>query len=164
MWMCSLCRLPVVKNHNCLANFDFWGFLYLSPLPMRVNFVVLKQTESLHLHAKFYLSMFIVSTSDGQKNTILGRFWHLGGSCTDPLLPTRAKFDVLKQTHSARLRVKIRLYRFILSPSGSEKPQFLQFFGCRHLVMWTIGSNLRKLNTGTQLQIFPYPTASKSFL
>jgi len=28
----------------------------------------------------------------------------------------------------------------------------------------TVGGNLRKLNTGAQLQTFPYPTASKSFL
>jgi len=38
------------------------------------------------------------------------------------------------------------------------------FFGLRHLVMSTVGSNLRKLNTGAQLQTVPYPTASKSIL
>jgi len=56
------------------------------------------------------------------------------------------------------------LDRFILSPSGGEKPQFWPYFGLRHLVMSTVGGNLRKLNTGAQLQTFPYPTASKSFL
>jgi len=30
--------------------------------------------------------------------------------------------------------------------------------------MSPIGIDLRKLNTGAQLQTFPYPTASKSFL
>jgi len=30
--------------------------------------------------------------------------------------------------------------------------------------MSPIGINLRKLSTGVQLQTFPYPTASKSFL
>jgi len=30
--------------------------------------------------------------------------------------------------------------------------------------MSTVGGNVRKLNTGAQLQTFPYPTASKSFL
>jgi len=45
-----------------------------------------------------------------------------------------------------------------------RKPQFLPFFGLRHLVLSTVGGNLRKLNTGAQLQTFPYPTASKSFL
>jgi len=37
-------------------------------------------------------------------------------------------------------------------------------FGLRHLVMSTVGGNLSKLNTGAQLQIFPYLTASKPFL
>ena len=45
-----------------------------------------------------------------------------------------------------------------------RKTPFLSFFGLRHLVMPTAGGNLRKLNTGAQLQTFPYPTASKSFL
>jgi len=45
-----------------------------------------------------------------------------------------------------------------------RKPQFLPSFGLRHLVMSPIGINLRKLRTGAQLQTFPYPTASKSFL
>jgi len=30
--------------------------------------------------------------------------------------------------------------------------------------MSTVGSNPRKFNTGAQLQTFPYPTTSKSFL
>ena len=98
------------------------------------------------------------------KTTILGKLWLLGGSCTDPLLPMRAKSGVLQLTHSTRLHVKICLDRFILSLSGGEKPQFLPFFGLRHLVMSTVGGSLRKLNTGAQLQTFPYPTASKSFL
>ena len=41
---------------------------------------------------------------------------------------------------------------------------FFAFFGLRHLVVSPIGINLRKLSTGAQLQNFPYPTASKSFL
>jgi len=42
--------------------------------------------------------------------------------------------------------------------------QFLRFFGLRHLVLSPIGIKLRKLSTSAQLQTFPYPTASKSFL
>ena len=57
--------------------------------------------------------------------------------------------------------VKFHLDRFILSPSVVEKPQFLPFFGLRHLVLSPIGSSLRKLNRGAQLQTFPYPTAFK---
>jgi len=35
-----------------------------------------------------------------------------------------------------------------------QKNQFLPFFGLRHLVVSPIGSSLRKLNTGGQLQTF----------
>jgi len=45
-----------------------------------------------------------------------------------------------------------------------EKPQFLSFFGLRHLVVLPVGITLRKLNTAAQLQTIPYPSASKSFL
>jgi len=38
---------------------------------MRVKFGVLKQTERLHLHAKFHLNVFILSASGGQKP----QFW-----------------------------------------------------------------------------------------
>jgi len=76
----------------------------------------------------------------------------------------RAKCGVLQQTHGIRLHAKFRLDRFILSPSVGEKPQFLPCFGLRHLVLSSIGNSLTKLNTGAQLQTFPYPMASKSFL
>ena len=52
-------------------------------------------------------------------------------------------------------------------PAAAKKPQFLpilRFFGLRHLVLSSIGNSLRKLSMGAQLQTFPYPTASKSFL
>jgi len=77
----------------------------------------------------------------------------------------RAKFGELQQTHgnweiSSRSVYSVALWR--------RKPPifavFLPFFGLRHLVMSPIVINLRKLSTGAQLQTFPYPTASKSFL
>ena len=52
-------------------------------------------------------------------------------------------------------------------PSGGKKSQFchiLPYFELRHLVVSPIGSSLRKLNTGAQLQTFPYSRVSKSFL
>ena len=45
-------------------------------------------------------------------------------------------------------------------PLAAKKPQFLRFFGLRHLVLLPIGNSLRKLSTGAQLQ----PSPSKSFL
>ena len=49
-------------------------------------------------------------------------------------------------------------------PLAAKSLQFLRFFGLRHLVLSPIGNSLTKLNTGAQLQTFPYPTVSKSFL
>jgi len=98
------------------------------------------------------------------KNHNLGQILTFGGSCTDRLLPMTAKFSVLEQTHGIRLRAKFRLDRFILTPSCGENPQILPLFGFWHLVMSPVGSRQRKLNTGAQLQTFPYPTVSKSFL
>ena len=101
------------------------------------------------------------------QNHNFGQILTFGDSCTDPLLPMRAKCDVLQQTRCLRLRAKFRIDRFILSPSASKKKQFchiLPYFGIRHLVVSPIGSSLRNLTTGAQLQTFPYSTVSKSFL
>jgi len=75
-----------------------------------------------------------------------------------------AKFGVLEQTHGILAHAEFRPNRFILFPSGGEKPKILPFWGLRHFVVSPIGSNLRKLNTGAQLQTFRYPTTSKSLL
>jgi len=48
-------------------------------------------------------------------------------------------------------------------PLVPKTPSFA-FFRLRHLVMPTVGGNLRKLNTVAQLQSFPYTSVSKSFL
>ena len=45
-----------------------------------------------------------------------------------------------------------------------RKTRIFAVFGLRHLVVSPVGSSLRKLNMGAQLQTFPYPTVSKSFL
>jgi len=76
----------------------------------------------------------------------------------------KAKCGVLQQTRGIRSCAKFPLDRFILSLSIGEKSRFLPFFGLRDLVLSLIGNNLTKLNTDAQLQTFPYPTASKSFL
>jgi len=77
----------------------------------------------------------------------------------------RAKFDVLQQTHGIRLQAKLRLDRFIMSPSGGEKSKILPFWTSAFLfVVSLIGSNLRRLSTGRELETFRYPTVSKSFL
>jgi len=54
-----------------------------------------------------------------------GQTLTFGGLLYRPLLPRRAKFGVLEQTHGLRLQAKFRLDRFILSSSGGETPQIL---------------------------------------
>ena len=135
----------------------FWHFselLYRPPFTNKGQFGVLEQTQGLHLPTKFHLNMFIVSASGGQKPQFWANFDTFGRSCTDPLLPMRVKFCVLSQTRGLRLPAKFHLDQFILSPSGGKKKQFLPYFGLRHLVVLPIGSSLRKLNTGAQLQTF----------
>ena len=87
---------------------------------MRAKFGGLEQTQGLP--AKFHLNAFIVSASGGQKLQFWTNFDIFGGSCIDPLLPMTAKFGVLQRTGSLRLRAKFHLDRFIMSPSGGEKP------------------------------------------
>jgi len=45
-----------------------------------------------------------------------------------------------------------------------RKTSNFAIFGLRHSVVSPNGSSLRKLNTDAQLQTFPYPMVSKSFL
>jgi len=71
---------------------------------------------------------------------------------------------VLQHTRGIRLCSKFHLDWFILSPSVGEKPQFLPFFGLRHLVLPPTGSSLRKLDTGALLQTFPYRTVKIVFV
>ena len=107
--------------------------------------------------------MCSVSVFGIAQNHKFGHILTFGGFYTDPLLPMRAKFSALEQTHGIRLLTKFRIDRFILSLTA-KNPIFVPFSGLRHLVVSPVGSSLRKLNTGAQLQTFPYPTALKSFL
>jgi len=100
------------------------------------------------------------------KNHNFGQILTFGGPCTDPLLPMRAKFSVLEQTHGVRLPAKFPLDRFILSPSGGEKKFFAVFWTSvfSGVANWQQSEKGKKVKLSTQLQTFPYPTASKSFL
>ena len=109
--MCSLCQLPVAKNHNFRQILTLKGLLYRRPF-----------------------------TDEGQ-------IWC---AIADPR-------STLTCQISSRPVYSVALWR-------RKNPNFCDFFGLRHLVLSAIGNSLTKLNTGAQLQTFPYPTASKSFL
>ena len=94
--MCSLCRLPETKSSNFWQILTFFVGSCTDPLlPIRVKFNVFEQTQGLHLPAKFHLNVFTVSAFGGQKPQFWANFDILGGSCTETLLPMRAKFGVL---------------------------------------------------------------------
>ena len=68
--------------------------------------------------------MFIVSASVDQKPQFCANFDTFGRSCTDPLLPMRAKFGGLEQTQGLHLAAKFHLNVFIVSASVGQKVQF----------------------------------------
>jgi len=72
------------------------------------------QTQGLHLPAKFHLNVFIVSAPSDPKPQFWANFDTFGRSCTDPLLPMRAKFGKLEQTEGLHLAAKFHLNVFIL--------------------------------------------------
>jgi len=163
MWMCSLCRLPVAKNHNFGHILTFGGSRTDPRLPMRVKFGVLEQIQALHLHAKFHLNVFNVSASGVQKPQFWANF-DFWGVLYRP--PSTAEGPIWCAIADPRYTLTCQISsRSIYSVALCWwKPPFLPFFGLRHLVVSPIGSSLKKLNTGAQPRTFAYPTVSKSFL
>jgi len=114
--------------------------------------------------------------SGGQRPQFWAYFDIFGGSCTNPLLPMRAKFGVLYCIYKRILQVCTCSIRFVAyvpnfvsislfcRPLLVKKSNFCCFFELRHLVVSPIGSSLKKLHKGAQLHTFPYPTVSKLFL
>ena len=49
------------------------------------------------------------------ENHNIGHILTLGGSCTDPLLPMKVKFGVLKQTERLHVHAEFHLNVFIVS-------------------------------------------------
>ena len=108
--------------------------------------------------------MFIGLASGGQKNNF-GQIWTFGG------LLYRPPFTDEGQIWCAIADPRWTITRHISSRSVYtvalcwRQTPILSYFGLRHLVSSPfIGNNLTKLNTSAQLQTFPYPTISKSFL
>ena len=62
------------------------------------------------------------------ENHNFGQILTLGGSCTDPLLPMKVKFGVLKQIERLHLHAECHLNVFIVSPSGGQKQNFGHIF------------------------------------
>ena len=161
-----MCRLPVAKNQNFGQILTFGGSCTDPLLPMRVKFGVLQQTQGLNLHAKFHLN---VSASRGQKPEFWANFDFWGLMYRSPFTDESQMWCAIVHPWYMLICqlpnfVSIGLFYRPLAAKNPQFCQFLRFFGPWHLVLSPIGNSLTKLNTGAQLQIFPYPMASKSFL
>jgi len=125
---------------------------------------VLEQTQGLHLHAKFHLNVFIVLASGGQKKTQFWANFDFLGAHRPPFTDQGQILCAIADPHYTLMCQISSRSVYSVALCWQKNPQFLRVFGLRHLVVSPTGSSLRKSNTGAQLQTFPYPTASKSFL
>jgi len=82
----------VAKNHN--FGQIFGGSLTDPLLPIRAILVCYSRPK-VYTYTPNFIWMCSLCQLPVAKTTILGKFWHFGGSCTDPLLPMRTKFGVL---------------------------------------------------------------------
>ena len=154
--MCSLCRLPVATHHNFGQFWTFGGLLYRPPFTAEGQIWCAGADHRSRLTR--LLCRLPVATNHSFCNfdfwglpfrpsfTDEGQMW-----CTiaDP-------WCTLTCQSSSRSVYSVAL-------SWRKTPIFA-VFGLRHLVMSTVDGSLRMLNTGAQLETFPYPTTSKSFL
>ena len=121
--MCSLCRLRV-KNHNFGQILTFWGLLYGPPFTNECQIWCATADPRPTLTGQISSECVHCVGFRWPKNHNVGQFLIVGDSCTDPLLPMRAKFGMLEQTQGLHLQAKFHLNVFIVSPSGGQKPQF----------------------------------------
>jgi len=91
------------------------------------KFGVLKQTQGLHLHAKFHLNVFIVSASGGQKHNFGQILTYWGLLYRPPFADEGQIWCAVADLYGVRLRAEFCLDQFILSPSVGKK-QFCRFW------------------------------------
>ena len=98
------------------------------------------------------------------KNQNFRQILTFGGLLYQPPFTEKGQIWCATATHGLRLRAKFRLDRFILLPSGGEKPKIFRLFGLQHIVVSPVGGSLRKLNTGVHNYKPSRTMVSKSFL
>ena len=110
----------------------FGGLLYQPPFTDQGHKWCTRADQGLHLQAK---CVHCVDFWWPKKTQFWANFDIFGGSCTDPLLPMRAKFGGLEQTQGLHLPAKFHLNVFIVSASGGQKLHFLgKFWHCLGLL------------------------------
>jgi len=131
--------------------------------PTRVKFGVLEQTQGLYLHAKFHLNVFIVSASQNIQFLANFEFFGVGAPVPTPFTDEGQIWCTIGNTQCT-VTYQISSRSVYCVALCWQKPPIFPVFVLDFLAVSPIGSSLRNLNTGAQLQTFSYPTASKSFL
>ena len=127
IWMCSLCRLPVVKNRHFGQILTFLGAPVPNPFYRWGPNLVLEQTQGLHLQAKFHLNVFIVLASGGQKKHNFGQFLIFGGLLYWPPITNDCGDEGQIWCARADLQAKFHLNVFIASAFGGQKLVLLRY-------------------------------------
>jgi len=130
--------------------------------PSWICYVCVWTTHEGHL-VVFQVNVFSSKSSSGQKQQFWANFDFLGLLYQPPFTNEGQIWCIIADPRnmltcqiSSRLVYSVALCR--------RKTPIFPVLVLQHLVVSLIGSSLRKLKTGAQLQTFPYPTVSKSFL
>jgi len=156
-----LCRLPVAKNHNFWQFLIFGGLLYPPPFSDEGKIWCDRADPRSTLTGQISSECVHYVGLRWPETTILGKFWHFGAPVPTPFYwwgPNVVCYN--RPTVDAYVpKFPSRSFYFV-ALCWREIPIFAVFWtsAFRVVASWT------KLNTGAQLQTFPYPTASKSFL
>ena len=125
--MCSLCLLPVAKNH-IFGQILNLGAAIPTPFTDEGQIWCARADPGSTLTRQISSECVHCVGFQWAKPQFWTNFDIFGGSCIDSLLPTRAKFGVLEQTQGLHLHAKFCLNAFIVPAYGGQKPQLLAHF------------------------------------
>ena len=112
---------PLQNRQHANCNFDqlltFWGVgLVMLPYWSRTN-LTWDSTHMVYADMPDFISVCSLCWIRWPKTTFLGKFWHLGDSCANPLIWCARADPRCKHLHD-----KFHLNVYIVSASGGEKP------------------------------------------
>ena len=152
------------RKPQFLANFDIWGAPVPAPFTDEGQIWCANANRTSTLTRQISSECVHCVGFRWPKTTILGRMLNFGGLLYRPPFTYEGQM-LCAIANPQRTCTCQNLSRSVYSMTlWRRKTPIFAFFGLRHLVTSTVGGSLRKLNTGAQLQTFPYPTASKSFM
>ena len=159
-----LCHLSGTKKRNVGQILIFRADIPSPFLPIRAKIWCARADPRSTLTGQMSSECVHCVGFQWAKPTIFGKFWYFWE------LLYRLPFIYEGQIWFARADPRYTFSCQISSRSvysvalWRRKTQSFAVFGLRHFVTSPVGGSLRMLNTGAQLQTFPYPKVSKSFL